>query len=334
MSHDLQQAATTALLTCMALKKNESLLVVTDDDKQEIGQALYKAGQNLSAEAVLLTMPAAQVNGQEPPQNVADMMAKFDVVICPTTKSLTHTQARRLACKAGARVGTMPGISKDIMRRTLKADYDIIAERTYRLSEILDKGNLARITTRAGTNLTLPIKGIKALASTGLIRKKGQGGNLPSGESYLMPEEGKTQGILVVDASVATLGLVGQTPIKITIRNGYAVAFEGGPPAQKLFNLLNEFVKDGLNVAELGIGTNHAAKISGHILEDEKVMGTIHIAFGNNVSMGGTCSVGIHIDCVVHRPTVFIDDIKILGNGRLLTINLLVLLFLISVILN
>ena len=73
-----------------------------------------------------------------------------------------------------------------------------------------------------------------------------------------------------------------------------------------------------MNVAELGIGTNHEAQISGHILEDEKVMGTIHVAFGNNISMGGTCNVGIHIDGVVTKPTVYIDEQKIMEDGKLL----------------
>ncbi len=314
----LEQSAHTALTTCMALTKEESLLVVTDDNKETIGKAIYTVGKSLAKEALLLTMPPADVNGQEPPAAVADIMAKFDVVVCPTTKSLTHTDARRKACKVGARVATMPGISEDIMVRTLAADYDQIAERTIKLSAILDKGQMAHITTPLGTNLWLPIAGIKAISSTGLIREPGTGGNLPSGESFLMPEEGKSHGVLYIDASVAGLGKITNQPIKVTIENGFAVKFEGGPQAETLFNELNKFGKKGMTVAELGIGTNHAAQITGQILEDEKVMGTIHIAFGNNVGMGGTCDVGIHIDGVVTQPTVFVDDFKIMEDGRLL----------------
>lgn len=100
-----------------------------------------------------------------------------------------------------------------------------------------------------------------------------------------MPEEGKSEGILVVDASVAGIGTL-QQPIKITIKNGFAVKMEGGKEADQLFAMLSRFGKDGMNVAEFGIGTNHAAQIIGNILEDEKVLGTAHVAFGNNISMG------------------------------------------------
>ncbi len=314
----LKTAAHTALTTCMDLKPNETLLVVCDDNKEDIGRALYTVGQELAKEALMVTMPPADVNGQEPPENVAKLMASYDVVICPTSKSLTHTDARRNACKTGTRVATMPGIEVGIMERALKADYNVIARRTEQVTEILNAGKTARITTALGTDLTLPINGIQAISSTGLIREKGKGGNLPSGESFLMPEEGKSHGVLFIDASVATIGKITSQPIKVTIENGLAVRFEGGEEAAKLEHILSQFGTAGVTVAELGIGTNHEATISGLILEDEKVLGTIHVAFGNNVGMGGSNNVGVHIDGVVTKPTVYIDDVLLMDNGKLL----------------
>ena len=66
------------------------------------------------------------------------------------------------------------------------------------------------------------------------------------------------------------------------------------------------------------MGTNYRAEICGHILEDEKVLGTAHIAVGNNVSMGGTVNVKLPIDGVMFEPTLFIDDIQILDRGKML----------------
>jgi aminopeptidase len=314
----LKHAAKTALVSCLGLKENESLMILTDDYKYSIGHAIYSVGKEIAKEAVLVQMPPANVNGQEPPEPIANLMLKYDVIVCPTSKSVTHTDAKRNACKKGARVATMPGITENIMIRGLKADYKSIADRTLKVSAILDKGKVARITTPLGTDLTMPIKGVKAISSTGLILEKGQGGNLPSGESFLMPEEGKSNGILYIDAAVATVGKIKSKPIKVKVENGYAVEISGGPEADKLYEALNKFGKPGMNVAELGIGTNHEAQVSGHILEDEKVMGTIHVAFGNNISMGGTCNVGVHIDGVVTKPTVYIDEQKIMEDGKLL----------------
>ena len=315
---ELQQAAKTALVSCLGLKPSESLMILTDDAKIKIANALYRVGQELCKEIVMVQMPPAAVNGQEPPPAISTMMLGYDVIVCPTSKSVTHTNARRNACKRGARVATMPNITEDIMIRGLKADYKQIAERTLKLSAILDEGKSAYITTPLGTDLTMPIENIKAISSTGLILEKGMGGNLPSGESFLMPEEGKSNGVLFINAAVAGIGKLHSQPIKVVIKDGYAVDFSGGPDAKELETSLSKFGKDGMTVAELGIGTNHEASVSGNILEDEKVMGTIHVAFGNNISMGGTCNAGIHIDGVVTHPTVFIDRKKIMENGKLL----------------
>lgn len=316
--NDLKNAAIIALRDCMNINKNETLLVLTDDKSQSIGNALFEAGKSLAKETTLAVIQERQVNGQEPPKEIAELMGKYDAVICPTRKSLTHTDARRAACEAGARVATMPGITEPVMIRTMGADYLKIAERTYKLSEILDKGEMAHVTSEAGTDIYLPIKGIQAISSTGLVKEKGKYGNLPSGESFLMPEEGKSEGIFVVDGSFASVGKIYEEPIRIKVEEGYATKIEGGEEANKLKENLDKLGKEAYNVAELGIGTNDQAIVTGEILEDEKVMGTAHIALGNNISMGGSCSVGIHVDGVFLNPTVKIDGQVILEMGKLI----------------
>ena len=315
--NELNESAKIALRDCMALDKSETLLVVTDDKTFEIGTALFEVGKTLANDSSLLVMTEREVNGQEPPDAISDLMTRFDVVICPTAKSLTHTDARRNACKAGARVGTMPGITNEVMIRTLKADYHKIAERTRRLTSLLDEANEVHVTTEKGTDIIIPIAGIKAISSTGLVTEKGSYGNLPSGESYLMPVEGKTNGVFIVDGSFAAVGKIGEKPITITAENGFATKIEGGSEATVLTDMLQPMVKMAFNIAELGIGTNDQAIVTGAILEDEKVMGTVHIALGNNISMGGTCDVGIHLDGVILEPTVSVDGKLIMERGKL-----------------
>ena len=316
--NDLQKSAEIAVRDCMAVKPEEDVLIVTDPERREIGYALYEAAMKYGHEAFLLEMKAREVNGEEPPAPVAEMMKLVDVVLCPTTKSLTHTDARREACKTGARVGTLPGITKDMMIRTMSADYHRIAELTYKITEILDAGEVAYLTTPFGTDITIPIKGIKAIPSTGLITKPGSYGNLPSGESYLMPEEGKSSGIFVVDGSMAGIGLIKDQPVKIRVENGYAVEITGGREAEMLKEMIARVGEQAKNLAELGVGTNYMAQITGEILEDEKVAGTVHLALGNNVSMGGTVNVGFHVDGIMTRPTLRVDDTLILQDGKLL----------------
>ena len=319
MDKALLDSAVIAVKDCLKAQKGEKILVVTDSELREIGEALFEAARSLETETILMEIIPRERNGEEPPEPVTHAMMKSDIVIAPTSKSLTHTAARRQACAEGARVATMPGILRDTMIRCLSADYYAIADRTRKLTEMLTNAKTARVTTESGTDITLPIGGINAIASTGLFHEPGSFGNLPSGEAYMMPVEGSSSGVFIVDGSMAGIGdLAGKEPITIKVENGLATEITGGPEAGLLKEKLEAVGGQAFNVAELGVGTNDAAIIIGSILEDEKVMGTIHIALGNNMSMGGTVDVPIHLDGIIKNPSLELDSEMIMDKGKLL----------------
>jgi leucyl aminopeptidase (aminopeptidase T) len=314
----LRNAATIALKDYLGLAEEESLLVICDEDLREIGIILYESGKKLCREAIYLEMKQREFNGQEPPEPIAQMMQQVDAVICPTSKSLTHTKARRDASKLGVRVATMPGITVSTMVRCMNADHEQIVELTQKVAERLNKVKQVKIESVIGTNVTFPIAKRKILSSTGVLRNIGESGNLPSGEVYLAPWEEKTNGTVVFDGSIAGIGLL-KNPVRVIIKNGFIDKIEGKTEAKDFEELLNKVgSNDAKAVAEFGIGTNYKAKLTGDILEDEKVLGTVHMAFGNNMSMGGIISVQSHIDGLIKEPTVYFDDEIVMKSGKLL----------------
>jgi leucyl aminopeptidase (aminopeptidase T) len=319
ISPELHSAAMTAVRDCMGAQPGERVLIVTDEPLRLIGYALREAARELGSEVFLVEILPRATNGEEPPREIAELMKMVDVVLCPTTKSLTHTDARRAASAAGVRIGTLPGVTEAVMVRCMNADYHEIARRTLKLCGLLEKSAVVHVTAPSGTDITLPIHERTAHASSGLFRERGQWGNLPTGEAYLAPVEGLSHGVVVVDGSMAGVGVVTE-PIRILVVEGYATEISGGEEAKRLRELLAPHGRDGRNVAEFGIGTNDMAILTGVILEDEKVMGTIHIAFGDNKSMGGTVRVASHLDGLVRLPTVFLDDLKVMDAGQLLVL--------------
>jgi len=310
----LFEAAQVAISNCLMVKKGESVLVITDQPERKIGYAFREAAEEAATEAMLLEILPRSSNGEEPPGPVAKFMKDFDVLIIPTSKSMSHTNARREACEAGARCVTLPGIIEDTMGRTLNADYREIAERSTKLAEMVNRGKIARVTTPAGTDITMSIEGRECHADTGLVHNPGEFSNLPAGEAYVAPMEGTANGIIMVDGSM--VGKVKQ-PIKIVVKEGFATEITGGSSAEELERMIEPFGQPGRNVAELGIGTNHKARIVGSVLEDEKVMGTVHMALGDNKSMGGNVSVQSHLDGILLKPTLWIDETKLMENGEL-----------------
>ena len=315
MSKDLYNASLVAVRDCMGVRPNEKILIVTDEPLRNIGYTLWQVAKDLGNEVMLIEMLPRKTNGEEPPYEVAELMKTVDVALCPTSKSLTHTDARRSASAKGVRIATLPNVTEDIMIRCMNADYHRIAERTFTLCEMLEKTEVIRVKAPRGTDIILPKQGMHAHASSGLFREKGQWGNLPTGEAYLAPVEGKSNGIVVVDGSMAMVGMV-KEPMRIVVKDGYATDITGGVEAKALIDLLEPHGRDARNVAEFGIGTNDKAKLSGLILEDEKVMGTIHIAFGDNKSMGGNVRVASHLDGLIKEPTVWFDDMMIMNEGK------------------
>ncbi|MFZ4620098.1 MAG: aminopeptidase [Bacteroidota bacterium] len=315
ISDALYSAAQIAIRDCMGTKQQEKVLIVTDEPLRMLGYALWKAAKDFGNDVVLTEILPRKSNGEEPPAEIAELMKKFDVVFCPTSRSLTHTDARRAASALGVRIATLPGVTEEIMVRCMNADYPAIARRTHTLCGLMEKTNVIRVTSPAGTDIFMPITGRTAHASSGLFLEKGQSGNLPTGEAYLAPLEHRSNGVVVVDGSMASVGIV-NTPIRIVVKDGYATEISGGTEADTLKKLLEPHGKDAYNVAEFGIGTNDKAIITGKIIEDEKVMGTIHIAFGDNKSMGGTVRVASHLDGLIKFPTVYFDEKIIMSDGK------------------
>ncbi len=314
---DLKNAAKLALKEYMGVTEDETLLVITDAATNDVGRALYEAGLELCEEAFYLEMREREVSGQEPPPQIAELMQKVDVVMCPTAKSLTHTKARIYASKQGVRVGTMPGINAGIMKRCFSADPQEIISTNEKLQKILRSAKEVKLVSKAGTDAIFSASGRKIISSTGVLRNIGEGGNVPSGEVYFAPAEGVSNGKLVIDGSVSGIGLL-EEPVFIDLVNGFATNIAGGKQAKILSDMLSKVGHYAHAVAEFGIGTNPKAKISGLILEDEKVLGTVHIAFGNNLSMGGSINVPIHIDCVIKSPSFYCDGTPIMIDGKLI----------------
>ena len=311
----LNKSAEIILENCMNLKRNESCLIITDKKLKSIGNVLYKNALKITKKAKLILTTIPEAHGTEPPNQIADEMLYYEVILMPTTKSLSHTRARKNATNKEARIASMPGITIDMMKRALNVDFNKIKKINKNLISKLKNKNKIRIITKKGTDIDLYTKGRKWLSDDGIYTKKKAFGNLPAGEVFIAPLEGKTNGKIIVDASVGGIGKVDKC-VGIIVKNGFIGDIIGGKVAKQFKKLLkNKLYK---NVAELGIGTNYKAKVTGNVLEDEKVYDTCHIAFGNNKHFGGKVDVPFHVDVVVKKPTIYANNVLVMEDGKLI----------------
>jgi leucyl aminopeptidase (aminopeptidase T) len=299
---------------CLKVSRDDDVLIVCNPTTRSIAEALLHASLDVGCSAELLEFEAQSRSGAEPPGAIAAAMCRATVVFAPTVYSLSHTAARAAATDAGVRIATMVGLDTDVFCRALAVDYDLLKRDGGRLAARLTAASTCRVRSAAGTDLFLQLAGRLAISDDGDLGSPGEWGNLPAGEAYIAPIESDAEGSIVFDGSLADFGLL-RDSVQVEVREG-RITEAHGQAGQWLTETLDAGGPRGRYVAELGVGTNPSAIVSGNTAEDEKAIGTAHVAFGTSVSFGGSNEAGVHIDGVLRAPDIDLDGEPFLRRGR------------------
>jgi len=300
-------AAQTAITQCLDLAADESAVIVTDDERQPIGEALYEAAKDVTDDATVARYPPGDQHGAEPPAPVAAATKNADVFLAPTTKSLSHTRARGEACTAGARGSTLPGITEDVFVTGLDADYERIAAACAQVREQVAGAEEIRVTTPSGTDIRFEPGDREWLSDTGMVHEPGDFSNLPAGEVFVSPES--ATGTYVVDGTMMPHGLLEEAQeLRFEVEDGYVTDISADDVREQVEAAAEDVGDAAYNLAELGIGTNvGVTDLVGSVLLDEKAAGTVHIAIGDDAGIGGETEAPIHLDGILRNPTVSAD---------------------------
>ncbi len=304
---------------CAAVQPGEVVLVVTDPEKKAIAEAVATAAAEANADVTIATMTLRQQDGHEPPLPIVAAMRASDVIFTPVAISITHTSAIRDACAEGARAVVMTGFTPSMMQGGgLDADFRELKPVCERVAAYFERGHDVRVTTPAGTDVTLSISDRSGIAKTCIVGP-GEFSPVPDIEATVSPVEGSAEGMIVADASIPYLGIgVLSEPVTFTVNRGLIVGVEGGAVADRLRSAWAAMDDPNVyNVAELGIGLNPACRLTGEMLEDEGCWGTVHFGTGTSITLGGNVKAACHYDLLMHRTTITVDGQAILEDGEL-----------------
>ena len=292
------------------VEPGEAVLIVTDPTMRPYAHAVGAAAREAGAAVEVRVIGVRDQDGQEPPPDVARAMARAAVIFSPVAVSITHTRAMRTALDAGARVCMMTAYTDAVMTSPalLETDFEAQAGVCRRLGAALTEGRSVRLTSPHGTDLRFGIEGRVANVLTN-IPDPGELAPVPDIEVNVVPLTGSAEGTLVADASVPYLGIgILEEPIVCRVRRGSIVEMGGEAQARFLCEHLESFADPRcFNVAELGVGLNPNARLTGEMLEDEGVLGTIHIGIGTSHTLGGEIVAPTHYDLLMWQPTIAVD---------------------------
>lgn len=318
--NDYIKTATYLLRHCGALKAAEKFYLIGDPTTSELMEYFVCGAKGLGANVEYVVMPAASRHGMEPSDQIADSMLQADLVVALTLKSIAHTRARLALNAKGGRFLSLPGYSQVLFEDpALLVDYHAQFPLTCAVSEAFTKGGTVRVRTQAGTDINLNIFGREGNCCPGFVNETFGLGSPPDIEANVSPVEEDSEGVVVVDGSVATeeLGLL-ETPIILHIRGGRIIRFESRNSeyvriCERIFASVGNPLAYVL--AECGVGLNPAAQLTGNMLTDEGALGCMHFGFGSNVTVGGKNDVPFHLDFVFRNASLWVDNVAVLIDG-------------------
>jgi leucyl aminopeptidase (aminopeptidase T) len=345
----LREAARIAIEVSLKVKPGEQALIVTNPsrDVSVIARALYDAALDAGGRPVLIYQPAKTQLDFAEPAVIAAFSARPEVVISMSAEKLgkdergigkpyeykgsqyDHIFHLQMYGEKTCRSFWSPSTSIDSFIHTVPIDYHELKRRCTGIKAALDAAVSVRITSPGGTDAVFGLRNRRAFSDDGDFSTPGAGGNLPAGETFISPENGTAEGIIVFDGSISLSkgDIIIREPIRCTLEKGFVREITGGGEAAALLRTVETaernargmekagklpagqgeiYARNARNIGEIGIGLNPAARITGSMLEDEKAFRTCHFAVGLNYDRDAPTL--IHLDGLVKNPTILAVD--------------------------
>ncbi|WP_456342703.1 aminopeptidase [Thermovibrio sp.] len=324
--------------------KEDRLAVLTDTYKERVGELFFWEATNLNIPVFHHTYRPTGRHGLEPPESVwravfgeefvselkekglfekilrkeithSDELEVKEIllestsptelptaVIAVNQHSISHTLFRKLCSDfLSMRFASMPLFEPFMFYTSLQANWSMVARRSREVASLLTDAVRAKITCPLGTDVSFSLEGREGLADTGKICSPGDFGNLPAGEAFIAPVEGTAEGVFITryapDRELSA-------PVRLIVEGGKVKEAVGEDEFASFINSVIHRERNADNVAEFGIGTNEKAQVRTNILEAEKILGTCHIALGDNSAFGGSTRANLHIDLLIEKPTI------------------------------
>jgi leucyl aminopeptidase (aminopeptidase T) len=325
----LAEGARNAVEVCMAVRRGEHVLILTDRGTLEVAEGLSKVADKVSKGNVRLFVledyterPAKQL-----PKEIFESIPWADVTFYAAESKPGELAVRgpfiRTAIKY-ARHAHMPSVTKELMETGMCADFQKVSELTKKVDQAVKDCRIAKVTNESGTDLTAEFHPAwRWKVSDGLYPEKGMWGNLPDGEIFTAAY--KANGRMVIDELgdwfSPKYGVLAETPLTLHVTDSRIDFSSVTCDNSELRGEFLEYVKadpNGNRLGEFAIGTNIFLNyLTGNLLQDEKFP-SVHCAFGNPYpeETGADWQAKTHLDGIMLKCSIWIDGKQIMDQGK------------------
>jgi len=308
---------------CAMTKPGEGVVIVADADRAHIAEVVALAATEARARPTVIIAERRPHDGAEVAEPVVRAMEAADLVLLPVSTSITHSQGVKRALESGARVLSMVKCSEQTLTNGgIHMDFHKHRPRCERIAAAFTEARSARVTTPAGTDIEMSLEGRTGNAHSGIVDEPGTFSTSIHVEANIAPREDSANGIIVVDGSIPNLYPdVLREPVVLTVESGSVVDITGGVVANQLKRFWQELGDEhAYSIGQLAVGLNtECLSLNGNHVNDHGAFGFVHFGIGTSENIGGGNRAEAHIDVMVSRPTLILDDdVRIVVDGDVL----------------
>ncbi len=312
------------------VQKNESVVITADTETNEdVVMATAQAAFMLGAKPIIVKTASPRGVGKAadpdlPIKELSALLGEADVWVEYNNQWLLYSTVfdNAFFANKNLRYICLVGANPDLLLRNIgRVDMPTLREFLLKVEDVTKKAKHVKITTPAGTDLEFEHEpGRNFYTADGFIGK-GEVKMLP-GQISWSPKFNTINGTLVIDGTLSPPCGKLDVPVKCTVKEGKVIKIEGGSQAQEFENWLKSFNDEKMfNLAHLSYGFGPGAKLSGDIVEDERVWGSTEWGFGNVGPMlvsdiPGGIPAASHSDGICLNSSVWLDGKPILIDGE------------------
>jgi leucyl aminopeptidase (aminopeptidase T) len=305
------------------VKPGEDLLILADTKTDmEVAQACLAAGISAEANAQLLVIPwMAPTDAREFNQTTIGAIQGADVIIGLCETMFVEKESTEVARRNGTRIAatTVSGMEDFAIKGIVDVDYEKMIEVAKRGCQLWENTKICQVTSTLGTDIHFHMIGRPALIGDGMATEPGEADFFPGVSMANAPVEETINGTIVIDGNIPP-GMLVKAPVTCRLERGVIVDIKGGEDA---IALERQFEESGDPIAKhlchFTLGLNPRAKTTGHVHQDEHVLGAVTFGFGSQDPdfKGNVPPCKVHFDVVLQSPTIFLDDVVMCENNRL-----------------
>ncbi|MEM4694273.1 MAG: aminopeptidase, partial [Nitrososphaerota archaeon] len=311
----------------LKVKEKEEVVITVDSlGDWRVASAIASATYTIGGKPLVVWYPSPPAVGKAadpylPLKTLTELVKNSDVWIELNKSWLLYSTVYEETMKYGkTRYMCLVGMDVDMIVRTIgRVNVPVLYEFQRKLAEITSRARKIKITSPAGMDVEFENDSERPVLVEGEV--SGPGEYMLFGQVDWAPIEESINGRIVFDGSVwppHELGLL-KEPIILEVENGKIVKIEGGREAKIFERWLRNFNDEKMYyIAHLSYGCNPGAKLTGNILEDERVWGVVEWGIGSQSSTfkGKLGLASSHTDGICLNPTLIADGEKIIKDGE------------------